>query len=330
MATITYGDRHLQTEDGESVLDTLLRNGIDAPYSCKVGVCQTCIMQCSNGQLPEDAQVALKPNLREQGYFLTCQCYADKDLDIKLAESEELFVSAKLVEKEYLSPTVCRLRLQTATPLFYHAGQFINIKRTDGLIRSYSLASLPSEDNSLELHVKRMDNGDMSHWITSQFKIGDSVEIDGPVGDCYYSSGTSTQSMLLVGSGTGLAPLIGILRDALHNNHSGPIYLYHAAFSEEELYMDKEIKALISNANNVNYKPVVTKHMTENYVVSGRACEVALLDHPDLNDWQVFICGAPAMVNFMQQRAYLAGAGMQCIHTDPFESKELRAESRDS
>ena len=328
MAKITYGDHHLQAEDGESVLDTLLRNNIDAPYSCKVGVCQTCIMQSTSGDLPAASQQELKPNLREQGYFLSCQCYADKDLEIKLPESEQLFVNATLVEKEYLSPTVVRVRLQTATPLYYHAGQFINVKRADGLIRSYSLASLPSEDNSLELHVKRMDNGDMSQWITSQFKVGDSVEIDGPVGDCFYSSGASSMPILLVGSGTGLAPLIGILRDALHNNHTGPIYLYHAAFTEEELYLDKEIKSLVSNANNVHYKPVVTNYMTENYVVSGRSCEIALVDHPDLKEWQIYICGAPAMVKFMQQRAFIAGASMNNIHTDPFETKELRSEPR--
>jgi len=330
MAKITYGDHHLQTEDGESVLDTLLRNNIDAPYSCKAGVCQTCIMQCGSGNLPEASQQELKENLRKQGYFLSCQCYTDNDLDIKLPDSDQLFVSANLIEKETLSPTVVRLRLQTATPLYYHAGQFINVKRADGLIRSYSLASLPSEDNLLELHVKRMDNGDMSHWISETFNVGDSIEIDGPVGDCFYSSVTPSVPMLLIGSGTGLAPLIGILRDALHNNHIGPIYLYHAAFTEEELYLDIEIKSLINNANNVHYKPVVTKHMTEDYVVTGRSCEVALVEHPDLKDWQVYICGAPNMVKFMQQRAFLAGASMNNIHTDPFESKELRTEPRDS
>jgi len=330
MAKITYGEHHLLTKDGESVLDTLLRNDIDAPYSCKVGVCQTCIMQCTSGNLPKASKQELKPNLQDQGYFLSCQCYVENDLEIKLPNSEKLFVAANLIEKETLSPSVVRLRLQTATPLYYHAGQFINVKRPDGLIRSYSLASLPSEDNLLELHVKRMDNGDMSHWISESFNAGDSIEIDGPVGDCFYSSGSHDKPMLLVGSGTGLAPLIGILRDALHNKHSGPIYLYHAAFTEEELYLDKEIKSLISSANNVHYKPVVTKHMTENYVVAGRSCETALVDHPDLKDWQVYICGAPTMVKFMQQRAFLAGASMNNIHTDPFESKELRTEPRDN
>jgi len=330
MAKITYRDHHLQTEDGESVLDTLLRNNIDAPYSCKVGVCQTCIMQCIRGDLPESSQLELKPNLREQGYFLSCQCHTENNLEIKLPNSDQLFVTASLVEKEMLSPTVVRLRLQTATPLYYHAGQFINVKRTDGLIRSYSLASLPGEDNFLELHVKHMDNGDMSRWVSESFDIGDNIEIDGPVGDCFYSSGTQDMPMLLIGSGTGLAPLIGILRDALHNNHIGPIHLYHAAFTEEELYLDAEIKSLIRNANNVHYKPLITKYMTENYVASGRSCETALVDNPDLKNWKIYLCGAPAMVKFMQQRAFLAGASMDNIHTDPFESKELRAEPRDT
>jgi len=329
MVKITYAEQRLQSEDGESVLDTLLRNNIDAPYSCKVGICQTCIMQCTSGNLPEDSQKELKPNLREQGFFLSCQCYADNDLQIQLPKSEQLFVTAQLIEKQCLSPSVYRLRLQTATPLFYHAGQFINLKRADGLIRSYSLASLPSEDNSLELHVKRMDNGDMSHWLTEGFNVGDNIEIDGPVGNCFYSSGSHDQALLLVGSGTGLAPLMGILRDALHNNHNGPVYLYHAAFKEDELYLDKEIKMLIESADNVHYKPIITQHMTENYVVTGRACETALIDHPDLKNYQVFICGAPAMVKFMQQRAYLAGASMNNIYTDPFENKELRKEPRD-
>jgi len=58
--------------------------------------------------------------------------------------------------------------------------------------------------------------------------------------------------------------------------------------------------------------------MAEDFVVSGRACERALSEHPDLKNWQVFICGVPAMVKFMQQRAYLGGASMQNIHSGPF------------
>lgn len=330
MAEVRFNERRLQCEEGESVLDTLLRNNIEVPYSCKNGVCQTCMMHCTQGSVPTASQKELKPNLRKQGFFLSCQCKAEADIQVELPDSKQLYVVAELIEKQQLSPTVYRLRLQTATPLYYHAGQFINVKRADGVVRSYSLASLPSEDNALELHVKTMNNGVMSNWLADEFAVGDSIEIDGPIGDCFYSSEMNEQPILLVGSGTGLAPLVGVLRDAIHNNHSGEINIYHGAYNKEELYLDEELRALITKTETINYHACITGEMPEETVQAGRACDIALSDNPKLNGWQIFICGAPSLVKSMQQRAYLAGAAMQNIHTDPFETKELRNEERNN
>ena len=328
MPVVTFNDLRLHCEDGESVLDVLIRNDVEVAYSCKAGLCQTCLMRCTVGSVPEESQQELKPNMRKQGYFLPCQCIPAEDLEVELPDSQQLYVSATLMEKEQLSPTVYRLRLQTATPLYYHAGQFVNVKNSEGVIRSYSLASLPSEDKWLELHVKRMKNGLMTNWLADEFKVGDSLEIEGPIGDCFYSAEMKDQSLLLVGTGTGLAPLVGVLRDALHNGHIGPINLYHGAYTREELYLDKELNELMSKADNVTYKACITGEMSEEELQAGRACDIALQDNPGLGGWQVFLCGAPSMVKSMQQRAYLAGAALQDIHSDPFETKDLRHNSR--
>lgn len=330
MPKIIFDENHLECEEGESVLDALIRYDIEAPYSCKVGVCQTCMMRCTQGSVPAVSQQELKPNLRKQGYFLSCQCIPEDDIHVELPDSKQLYITAELIEKQQLSPTVYRFRLQTAVPLYYHAGQFVNVKRADGVIRSYSLASLPDEDNFLELHVKRMPDGDMSNWMADEFKVGDSIEIEGPVGECFYNSETSEQPILLVGSGTGMAPLIGVVRDALHNNHNGPIHIYHGVYNNEELYLDKEMKALMKKSDNVTYQSCITGNMPEETVLKGRACDIALADNPKLNGWKVFICGAPSMVKSMQQRVYLAGASLQDINTDPFETRELRKEIREN
>lgn len=330
MPVVTFNDRRLQCEDGESVLDVLIRHDVEVAYSCKAGVCQTCLMRCTQGSVPVKSQEELKPNLRKQGYFLSCQCVPKEDLQIELPDSKQLFVSAKLIDKQQLSPSVYSLRLQTAVPLYYHAGQFVNVRRSDGVIRSYSLASLPSEDDCLELHVKRMKSGVMSNWLADEFNVGDSLDIEGPVGSCFYASEMKGQPILLVGTGTGLAPLIGVLRDAMHNNHTGPIYLYHGAYAQEELYLDKELRELVSKSEDFYYKACVTGDMPEETVQAGRACDIALQDNPQLGGWNVFLCGAPSMVKSMQQRAYLAGAALQNIHSDPFETKELRDQPRDN
>jgi NAD(P)H-flavin reductase len=329
LSEVIFKEYRLQCEDDESVLDALLRNGVEVPFSCKSGVCQTCLMRCTQGKVPEVAQQELKPNLRRQGYFLPCQCIPQGNMRVELPESQQLYVPAELIDKTFLSPTVVRLRLRTAIPLYYHAGQFVNLKRGDGLIRSYSLASLPSEDDFLELHVKRMPDGVMSNWLADEFNIGDSIEIDGPLGECFYSDDMQGQPVLLVGTGTGLAPLIGVIRDALHHAHHGPIHLYHGAFSNDELYLDKQLQALVKATDNLTYTSCLTGEMAAEDVEKGRACDVSLADNPRLAGWQVFLCGAPSMVKSMQQRAYLAGANLRDIHVDPFETKELRKEPRD-
>jgi hypothetical protein len=87
-----------------------------------------------------------------------------------------------VAEKTALADDVCQLRIESATSLYYHAGQFINLRRADGLTRSYSLASLPMEDGFLELHVKRMPGGAMSQWIHDELAVGDELELQGPHG----------------------------------------------------------------------------------------------------------------------------------------------------
>lgn len=323
MPTIFFNEQAVECAENESVLDALIRHKIDAPYSCQAGICQTCMLRCSEGEIPAEAQSELKPNLRTLGYFLSCQCKPQSDMRVELPDSKQLYVSARLLEKTALSPTVTRLRLQTATPMYYHAGQFINLKRDDGVIRSYSLASLPSEDPFLELHVKRMPDGDLSNWLADQFEAGNSIDIEGPVGDCFYSCENKKQPILLVGSGTGLAPLIGVVRDALHNNHTGPIKIYHGAFNQQELYLNQQLNELAAQAPNVEYHSIITGEMPEEIVLKGQGCDQALSDNPDLKGWKVYLCGAPAMVKSLQQRVYLAGVAMQDIHTDPFETRDM-------
>ena len=211
MAIIKIDNHHLQCEDGDSVLETLIKHKIEVPYSCKIGLCQSCKLHCTEGEIPEQSQKELSPNLRKLGYFLACQCIPENNIEIEIPGSKQLYISAELINKKQLSPEVFRFRLRTTVPIFYHAGQFINMRHKDNLIRSYSLASLPNEDSLLELHVKRMKNGVMSNWLANSFEVGDFIEIEGPMGTCFYSNEMNEQALLLIGTGTGLAPLIGVM-----------------------------------------------------------------------------------------------------------------------
>jgi NAD(P)H-flavin reductase/ferredoxin len=303
---------------GETVLDCLTRQGATVPSSCRSGVCQTCLMRSTNGAPPAAAQNGLKPTLREQGYFLACMCRPAADMEIALAgEDVAPRTAATVVAKEALNGDIVRLALSCHKPLDYRAGQFAHITRDDGLSRSYSLANLPREDGVIEFHVRRLPDGEMSGWIHQELSAGDTVEVAGPFGSCFYMPGPADQGILLIGTGSGLAPLYGIVSDALQQGFAGPIRLYHGSWKPEGLYLVEELRQLGAEYPNFTYVPCVDADPLPGYS-EGRADLVALSDLPSLRGWRVYLCGHPEMVKHAKKRVFLAGASMQDIYADPF------------
>jgi hypothetical protein len=90
---------------------------------------------------PQASQKDLREGQRKQGYFLPCVCHPDGDLDIESLSDAEIYGRGVVTDVCQLSANICRVRRHTATPLFYHAGQFINLRWGNGLVRSYSLAA---------------------------------------------------------------------------------------------------------------------------------------------------------------------------------------------
>lgn len=315
--------------ESESVLEALQRQGVPLPYSCRNGVCLICMLRAVDGQIPTAAQEGLRDTLRHEGYFLACSCVPVVNLDIALPDAAAVYGRAVVKAVETLAPKMCRVVLQPATPLYYRAGQFINLRRIDGLMRSYSLASVPHLDRDLELHVKRLEGGRMSNWIAGELEPGQALDIQGPNGVSFYVPGKPDQDLLLVGNGSGLAPLIGIARDALHSGHTGDIHLYHGSRHPDGLYLRDTLAELAACHANFRYVPCLSGDEVPAGHRAGRADVTAFADLPDLSAWRVFLCGYPPMVHAAKRTAFLKGATLADIHADPFELRELRREPRE-
>lgn len=327
-ARLRVGAAAYDCQPGESVLQALLRQGADIPYSCKKGVCLTCLMRCTGGDPGETARSGLKETLRAQGYFLACQSHPEGDLDLAPPAEADLFIPAEVAAIKDVSAGVRQLFLTPLAPFEYRPGQFVNLRGAGGIVRSYSLASHPRETGTLELHVRRHKNGAMSGWIFDGLRAGERIEIQGPNGNCFYLPREGTQPLLLIGTGTGLAPLLGILRDALGHGHAGPIRLYHGSRTAAGLYMGETLAALAARAPNFAYARCVSGDGAAGSLRAGRADDLAFADLPALAGWRVFICGNPPMVASAKKRAYLAGAGLEDIHADAFELRDLRRQPR--
>jgi NAD(P)H-flavin reductase len=172
----------------------------------------------------------------------------------------------------------------------------------------------------------------MTTWIFQDLRPGERVEIRGPNGSCFYTEDRPEQPLLLIGTGTGLAPLMGIARDALNKGHTGPIHLYHGTRDPAGLYQKLELEWWATQYQNFQFVPCLSGTEVPRDCRMGRTEEVAFAEQPDLSGWRVFLCGCPPMVHAAKKRAYLAGAALAEIHADPFELRDLgeSAKSRKS
>ncbi len=318
MPEILLGDKTYACADGESVLEALTRGGESVPSSCRSGVCQTCLLRAVDGQVPEASQKGLKDTLRARGYFLACQCVPHQSMRVEHPDTDAGRLVATVRAITPLNREIVSVALECPGMGDYRAGQFINVFKDERLSRSYSLASAPALDPHLTLHVRKVSQGRVSGWIHESLQVGDQVAVSQPLGECFYMPSDPDQPLLLLGTGSGLAPLYGILRDALRQGHRGPIRLYHGSRHKDGLYLVDELRALAYRHATVHYHPCVSREAPTGDLRHGRVLDVALNDQPRVAGWRTFLCGHPDMVQSAKKRLYLAGAALKDIYADAF------------
>lgn len=328
MAAIHYADQRFELASGQSVLDALQGGGVPVPSSCHSGVCQTCLMRAVEGTPPAESQRGLKDSLKLRNYFLPCVCHPETDMTVAPPDDAGLAIPATIQALELLGGDIMRVVLESEQPIEYRPGQFLNLHRDPSLGRSYSIASVPGLDAGIHLHIRRLPGGRVSGWVHGELRVGQTVEVRGPGGDCYYVPGRPEQAMLLIGTGSGLAPLYGIVRDALAQGHRGPVRLFHGSRERGGLYLVDELRALAAGHPNFDYVPCLSGAEPLAGFAPGRAHEVALREVPHLKDWRMFLCGHPDMVKLAKKRAFLAGAAMKDIYADAFHVESAAAQGR--
>jgi NAD(P)H-flavin reductase len=275
-------------------------------------------MRALEGHVPATAQRGLRDAWKSQGLFLACACRPTSDMVVSLPDALGTEVSARVVGREVLSDDVVRLLIEPTEPFDFRAGQFVNIVRPeDHVARPYSIASLPS-NGPLEFHVRRIPGGQLSPWLCDDATPGASVALRGPSGECFYLA-TQDQPLILAGTSTGLAPLLGVVRDALTHGHRGPIALYHGSLHASGLYLRDELNALAATHANVDTCCTVLRGPAPDGVLLEPLEDVLFARHSDtLSGGRAWLCGAPDFVKGLKKRLFLAGMPLRSISSDPF------------
>lgn len=317
MTVMQFEGRQYEMEPGESVLDALLRAGTEFPNSCRAGLCQSCLIQVVDGPAPASAQTGLTEQQKALGYALSCLCRPEADLSLQRVSQEGLTFPARVVAKDWLSDQVLRLRLVVDTP--FRGGQYMTLSDADGNGRCYSIASVP-EEGFLECHIRVYPDGRFSQWLSGALSTGDRLMVRGPMGTCFYSATPeqSGQPLLLAGVGTGIAPILGVLKTALLAGHQGAIDVIFAARQARELYVLDTLSALTRDYPQLRLHAVTQSEHATDLVRQADVYQYVKTQWPDLKGARVFLCGAESFVRKMKKQCFMQGASMREIHADAF------------
>ena len=307
MPELTVGERQWTVAAGSNLLDALNQHGLQVPYSCRAGSCHACLVQCLRGEVGDRRPDALSAGQRQLGWRLACQCEVLDDLQVAVFDPLRDGAPAVVEALDWLSPCVLRLRLSAERPLRYQAGQHL-VLWAGHVARPYSLASLPQEDRFLEFHLDCRLPGAFSDAARA-LKIGDSIrlgELRG--GALHYDPDWQTRPLWLLAAGTGLAPLFGVLREALRQDHQGPIRVIHLAHDGPEHYLAKPLAALAANRANLSVELWTAAEL------SAALAQLRLVSRQTL----ALLCGGPESVDAFARRLYLAGLPRNQLLADVF------------
>lgn len=314
--------RFIDVEPGVNLLQALHDAQVPMSHSCMAGRCGTCRCRVIDGEVLDAGSAEQNPLDGRDSHVLACQSYLTEPCTIEIPASAEVvvqpawIVKAKVLRVERLADDVRRVVLTPARPVQFSPGQHARLDFGNGLARTYSMAGL-ADDPALAFHVRILAGGRTSAHVANGLKAGHAVRISGPLGNAYLRD-KHPGPMLCVAGGTGLAPVLSIVRGALAKGMTNPIHVYVGARSQREVYGMDALANLQRLHPALKLHVVVAAGSTRDGQRRGLVTEAIRQDLGSLAGWAAYLCGSPPMVEACALLARQKGMDAARIHSQAF------------
>ncbi len=309
--TVMPAGREFTVEPGQNILDAALAAGVSLPYSCKAGACSTCKARIVEGTIAQGPHQTdcLSAEEQAQGYALLCCATAESDLTIqaRVVEGVEGITIRKIpvrvasLERVIDDVMIVTLQLPASQRIEFRAGQYLEFVLKGGERRSYSMASAPHVEGRIELHIRHMPGGLFTDQVFGvkepALKVRDILRCELPMGSFFLREG-SDKPIIFLASGTGFAPVKAMVEHMVHAGIRRPVRFYWGGRRPRDLYMDALAREWAASLPDFEYIPVVSDALAEDHWQgrTGWVHRAVMEDLPSLAGFQVYACGAPAMV----------------------------------
>lgn len=320
--SVTDTDVTFTYEPGQTVLDAAEAAGWAIPYSCRKGVCDTCVGALRAGELgvPGGGTVCGPAD----GIRL---CRATPNGEVEISP-RRIRASTPPLRKRFTSlvyrihkpderVSILDLRYPIGRRTPFRAGQFVNIILPDGDTRPYSLANAPQNNDAVQLHVRTEPEGRFSDKILRALRRHDPVEVEGPFGEFIVDDGDDP--IILLATGTGFAPMRSIILDHAARRLTRPIHLYWGGRTPADLYLADTVAEWARRYPWLTFTPVLSRPPATWTGAVGRVQDVSIADHRDLAAHQVYACGSEAMtIDALDTMRRERGLHPDRFHADAF------------
>lgn len=318
------------TEEGVSVLDAALNHGLSLPYGCRNGACGACAGQLVSGEVDygDRNTSCLSDDDKAAGKVLCCQAQPKGDVIINVkeisssAEIKPKIMPARVTKLEKLSHDVMQLELKLpeSQRMQFLAGQYIEVLLKGGKRRAFSIANAPHQDDVIVLQIRHVPGGYFSGHVFDEMKEKALLRIEGPFGG-FYLQEESDRPIIMIGGGTGFAPLNGMLEHAHSLEMKNAFHLFCGVRAKRDIYMQDQAAALTEKMSNLKYTPVLSEpDAGDDWSGStGFVHEEVLKQFDDLSGFDIYMSGPPPMVNAAKAAFIKQGANEDQMYSDAFE-----------
>jgi CDP-4-dehydro-6-deoxyglucose reductase, E3 len=186
----------------------------------------------------------------------------------------------------------------------------------DGQARSFSMASLPNS-GEIDFHIRKVPGGRFTDLQLGHLKAGDRLDVELPLGSFHYRK-EDDRPLLMVATGTGLAPIKSILESLMDDDDAPPIRLYWGVCTEPDLYLHDEIERWKDRLCDFQYIPVLSDPGSSWTGRRGFVQHAVAEDLADLSEYAVYMCGSPNMIRDAKSVFLTLGASVDHIYSDSF------------
>lgn len=226
-------------------------------------------------------------------------------------------------------PRTARIKsffLRLPGPFAHRAGQHVDLRLTapDGYraVRSYSIASAPGGSDEIELAIERLDDGEVSPFFHDIAEVGDDIELRGPLGGHFVWSVTDGGPLLLVGGGSGVVPLMAMIRHRQAVAAEVPTLMLLSARSWQDVLYRDELIEIEKRSTGFMLVLALTREAPKRHGDYGRRIDAAMMAEVSARfpaaPKHTFICGSNAFVNAAAAGAITAGVPASRIRTERY------------